>query len=150
MNAGAQAFIEAVNAFIFRSDPPEKADVIFVPGSSEAEHALHAAELYKAGYAPYVLPSGRYPITLGHLDVIPMALHAAYPGDYPTEWAFIRRILMASGVPKKAILQEDQATYTWENAQFSRRVTDGLGLTIRTAILCCKPCHARRGEAAVS
>ena len=108
MNAGAQAFIEAVNAFIFCSDPPEKADVIFVPGSSEAEHALHAAELYKAGYAPYVLPSGRYPITLGHLDVIPMALHAAYPGDYPTEWAFIRHILMASGVPKKAILQEDQ------------------------------------------
>ena len=51
---------------------------------------------------------------------------------------------MASGVPEKAILQEDQATYTWENAQFSRRVTDGLGLTIRTAILCCKPCHARR------
>ena len=47
-------------------------------------------------------------------------------------------------MPDQAILREDQATYTWDNAQRSRRVTDAAGLRIHTAILCCQPCHARR------
>ena len=47
-------------------------------------------------------------------------------------------------VPDHAILKEDKATYTYENAIYSRKVTDGLGLTIRKAILCCKSYHARR------
>lgn len=144
MQAGAQRFIKAVNQFLFVQDAPEPADVFFLPGSAEAEHALHAAALYRAGYAPYVLPSGRFAKPLGHLAEIPEALHRAYPGAYDTEWALMQRILVANGVPEAAILREDQATYTWENAQFSRRVTDALGLSIRTALLCCKPCHARR------
>ena len=52
--------IQDISDYIFVSDAPEKADVIFVPGASRPEHALRAAELWRAGYAPYVLPSGRY------------------------------------------------------------------------------------------
>ena len=47
-------------------------------------------------------------------------------------------------MPQSAILREDQATYTYENAIYSRKVTDSLGMEIRRAILCCKPYHARR------
>ena len=42
------------------------------------------------------------------------------------------------------ILEEKQATYTYENAIYSRRVTDAAGLAIRRAILCPQACHARR------
>ena len=65
LTPGAERFIRAVTEFIFVEDQPEKADVIFVPGSRTTEHAIHAAELYHAGYAPYVLPSGRYALTRG-------------------------------------------------------------------------------------
>ena len=53
-------------------------------------------------------------------------------------------VLLQCRVPRSAILKEDQATYTYENAIFSRQVTDGLQLDIQKAILCCKPYHARR------
>ena len=65
-------------------------------------------------------------------------------GDYRTEWEFIRDVLMKNGVPREAVLREDQATYTWQNAQFSRKVTDGAGIPVRKAIICCRAHHARR------
>ena len=51
---------------------------------------------------------------------------------------------MKNGVQESAILREDQATYTWENALNSRRVANSMGLVIRKAILCCRNVHARR------
>ncbi len=140
----AQPFIEAVTEFIFVQDKPERADVILVPGSRTVEHALRAAEIYRAGYAPYVLPSGRYTISRGHFEPLPEPLRSEYPDDYETEWHFLRAVLMKHGVPEEAILREDQATYTWENAQFSRTVMEKAGLPCRTAILCCHGFHARR------
>ena len=61
-----------------------------------------------------------------------------------TEWEFLRDVLMKNGVPREAILREDQATFTYENAIYSRQVTDREHLNIQKAILCCKACHARR------
>ncbi|MFR3493561.1 MAG: YdcF family protein [Blautia sp.] len=54
------------------------------------------------------------------------------------------RSMMKNGVPADAVLKEDQATFTWENAKFSRKVTDQAGINIRKAIICCKNYHARR------
>ena len=144
LTAGAERFIRAVTEFIFVEDVPEKADVILVPGSRKIENAIRAAELYKAGYAPYVLPSGRYSTTYGHFKGVPERYAADYPDEYETEWAFFRAVLMKHGVPESAILREDRATYTWENAQFSRDVLQGAGLPCATAILCCHAFHARR------
>ena len=56
----------------------------------------------------------------------------------------MKDVLMQNGVPEEAILKEDQATYTYENAIYSRQVTDREYLDIKKAILCCKSCHARR------
>ena len=58
----------------------------------------------------------------------------------------MRRILLENGVPDSAILREDEATYTYQNAIFSRRRTDALGLVVRRALLCCMPVHARRAK----
>lgn len=141
---GAAGYIAAVTAFIFHEDRPEQADVILIPGCAEPRHALRAAELYLAGYAPYVLPSGRYSKVTGHFAGVEEPWRHIYTGAYETEWAFLRDVLRRAGVPDSAILREDQATYTWENAQYSRNVLRDAGIPCNTAILCCKGYHARR------
>lgn len=129
------SFIEAVNAFIFFADKPAPCDAIFIPGSALCEHVLMAAELYRQGYAPVIIPSGKYAIG-----------SSGFAGDpaFSTEWEWMRHLLLSHGVPEEAILREDQATYTWENAVNSRRATDQAGLKIRKAMLCCMSYHARR------
>jgi len=125
--------INAITQFIFVENEPQRADIIFLPGGPGDGPALRAAELYLEGYAPLILPSGKFSIT-----------QAAYEGDEATEWAHMKKLLLRSGVPEAAILKEDEAAYTWQNALFSRRLTDQMGLEIRTALLVCKSHHARR------
>lgn len=144
LTAGAERYIRAVTDFIFVEDAPEQADVIFIPGSRKNEHAIRAAELYRAGYAPLVLPSGRFATRRGYFAGVPEKYLADYPDAYETEWAFLRAVLLKHGVPDSAILREDRATYTWENATYSRQVLAEAGVPVRTAILSCHAFHARR------
>jgi uncharacterized SAM-binding protein YcdF (DUF218 family) len=144
LNSGAERFVRAVTDFIFVQDEPETADVILVPGSRKIAHAVKAAELYRAGYAPLVLPSGRYAVTKGGFQPLPEPLRSEYPGPFETEWELLSQVLMRHGVPQEAIMKEDQATYTWQNAQLSREVLQQAGVQVRTAILCCHAFHARR------
>ena len=67
-----------------------------------------------------------------------------YDGDYRTEWEFLADVLRKNGVPEEAVLKEDEATFTFENAINSRKVTDGCGMTVRRGIICCLAGHARR------
>lgn len=138
-----QKFLDQYTEFIFVEDPPEKADIIFIPGSGFPQLGEEAAALYHKGYAPYILPSGRYSILAGGFSGV-QEKREIYTGDYETEWAFLKDVLMKCQVPQSAVLKEDQATYTYENAIYSRKVTDRLGMKIEKAILCCKPYHARR------
>lgn len=128
-------FFQCITEFIFLENEPEKADVIFIPGGNYPEAARRAADLYRDGFAPLLLPSGRYSVLKGSFDG---------PGGYETEWEYLASVLTAAGVPREAILKEDQATYTYENAIFSRRTAEAMGLSIKKAILCCQAFHARR------
>mgnify|MGYP004525186243 FL=1 len=136
-------FLKNTEDFVFAENNPEKADIIFVPGNGFPEMAEKAARLYKEGYAPWILPSGRYSITLGKFVGV-QSKKELYEGNYNTEWDFLKTVLMRNGVPEKAILKENQATFTYENAIFSRQVTDLHKLQVKKAILCCKTYHARR------
>lgn len=127
-------FIQDITEFIFVEHAPEKADIIFIPGSSQEGLAVTAARLWKEGYAPLVLPSGKYSKTAGHCTV----------SGFDTEWDYLRQVLLREGVEAKAVLKEKQASYTYENAIYSRKVTDALGLEIQRAILCPQSFHARR------
>ena len=136
-------WIQDITDFIFLSDQPEPADVIFIPGNGHALPSELAAKLYQQGYAPYILPSGRYAIgTSGFAGQ--KSGSRRYEGEFETEWAFMRRILMENGVPESAILREDEATYTYQNAIYSRKRTDAEHITVSRAIICCMPVHARR------
>lgn len=143
-DGGAWRFIDAVTDFVFAADAPEKADVILIPGSRHIGHVLRAAALYRAGYAPLVLPSGKHGASQSQFIGVPADLKTDYPADYPTEWAFLRDVLRKNGVPDEAILREDEATFTWDNARKSASVLSERGMMVGTAILCCRPFHARR------
>ena len=132
-----------IENFIFAENRIEKADVIFVPGNGYPEMAEAAARLYHEGIAPYIIPSGRYSITLGRFGGV---LHnrEKYSGGYKTEWEFLRDVLMKNGVPEGAVLREDRATYTYENALLSQKAAEEKGLSIKKAILCVKNYHAGR------
>ena len=127
--------IRGMTEFIFIAHDPLPSDIIFIPGSSSQEHVLRAADLYLQGYAPLVLPSGRYARNTGAFQG---------PPGYASEWEWMHDLLTGQGVPETAILREDRATFTWENALFSRDVLDMAGITVRSALLCCQPAHARR------
>ncbi|MCR4706911.1 MAG: YdcF family protein [Clostridiales bacterium] len=136
-------WIRPLAGFIFVQHEPVPADVIFIAGNAHAEPSERAAALFSAGFAPYILPSGRYSVKTGYFPG-QRSGKRRYPGEFMTEWEFMRTVLIANGVPESAILQEDRATFTWQNAIASRAVLEASGLCIRRAILCCMPVHARR------
>ena len=136
-------FLKQITEFIFVEDKPEKSDVIFIPGSGFPQLAEEAAKLYHQGLAPYILPSGKYSILNGKFAGV-QEKQELYDGEYETEWEFLKEALKKNQVPEEHILRENNATYTYENAIYSRKVTDRLGMEIKKAILCCKPYHARR------
>lgn len=136
-------FLKQAEAFVFAEKKPHRSDIIFVPGNGYPQMAEQAADLYKKGYAPFVLPSGRYSIVDKKFSGV-LARAECYKGEYETEWEFLRDVLIRNGVPEDGILREDKATFTYENAKYSRQVTDTMGLEVKHAILCCKTYHARR------
>ena len=136
-------FLNQITEFIFVEDKAEKSDMIFIPGSGFPQLAEEAAKLYHQGLALYILPSGKCSILNGKFAGV-QEKQELYDGEYETEWEFLKDVLMKNGVPADAVLKEDQATFTWENAKFSRKVTDQAGINIRKAIICCKNYHARR------
>ncbi len=136
-------FIEEIADYIFMEGKPQKSDIIFVPGNGYPQMAEKAAGLWREGYAPYILPSGKYSKTVGKFAGV-LDEREKYPGDFSTEWEFLREVLLKNGVAESAILREDQATYTEENAYYSRKVIKEQKISVKKALLCCKNYHARR------
>lgn len=136
-------FLKQAENFVFAEDAPREADIIFVPGNGYPQMAERAAQLYREGFAPYILPSGKFSVVSGRFCGV-MAKKGDYPGEYETEWEFLKEVLVRNGVPETAVLKENQATFTYENAIFSRQVTDQAGIQVKRAILCSKTYHARR------
>lgn len=134
---------QAITEFIFVSDQPAPADVIIIPGCSSPEVAELAARLWREGYAPLVVPTGKYSIKRGSFRP-PSVRQEEYPGPYRTECEFFTDVLRRGGVPESAILGEDASTYTRENAVFSAHLLLSRGILPRRAILCTKAYHARR------
>lgn len=128
---------------IFVSHPPKKADVILVPGSNTEALGQKAAQLWKEGFAPIILVSGKYSITEKGFT-LPPELVQKYPEQYETEGDFLGAVMEKNGVPSDAVWKEKTATYTYENAIASCRMTKERHLEVKKAILCCKPSHARR------
>ena len=135
--------INDIGNFIFVSDEPEKADVIFLPGGSHPEQPEYASELYHRGYAKWLIPSGgvsvkrdKWPGVRSKADI--------YNGNYRSDCEFFTDVLLKNGVPASAIIREDQSGHTRDNAFLSRKIVDERGVAVKTAMIVCKAFHARR------
>lgn len=118
---------DCISDYMFFETELQHSDVILVPGASHPQLMERAAMLYHQGFAPFILPSG-----------------GSTPHVEETEWEFLRNIGISLGVPPEAILKEDQATNTFENARFSLDIIQQKGITPSRVILVCKNYHARR------
>lgn len=135
--------ITDITNFIFVEDKPQKVDAIFLPGGSHPEQPEYAAELYRKGYAKWLIPSGgvsvkrdRWPGVRSKADI--------YNGDYQSDCEFFTDVFIKNGVPSDVIVGEDKSGHTRDNAFLSRMVVYEKGIEIKTAIIVCKAFHARR------
>ena len=135
--------ITDITNFIFVEDKPQNVDAIFLPGGSHPEQPEYAAELYRKGYARWLIPSGgvsvkrdKWPGVRSKADI--------YNGDYQSDCEFFTDVLLKNGVPANAIIGENTSGHTRDNAFLSRTVVDEKGIEIKTAIIICKAFHARR------
>ena len=155
--------LEAVTDFIFPEDEPEKADLILVCGSARLEPARRGAELFEKGYAPYIMPTGRFgeryrdfrdemervarndgrppEEVLAEIEADAAKVGKSFP---KTEWEYQRNELLLRGVPEAAILRENESVNTFQNAIFARRVLEEKQISVSTLILCCQAFHSRR------
>ena len=106
-------------------------DCILALGSHDTRVAERGAELYLAGWAPWLLFSGGLGrLTLGHWD--------------RPEAEVFAEIAVTAGVPPDRILIENQSTNTSENVLFSKRLLRLQGLRPRKVIAVHKPYMERR------
>lgn len=139
-----EKFLDAVTELVFCEHPvPERADIIFIPGNGYPQMAENAARLWEEGRAPWILPSGKYSVMDGKFQGV-LEKAELYPGPYCTEWEFLRDVLLRNNVADQAILKEQEATFTYENAVYSKTVVQQAGLSINKAILCCRNIHSGR------
>jgi len=92
-----------------------------------AERVAAAAELYRAGAAPRIVPTGG---VTGHAT--------------RAEADAIADALVAAGVPREAILVEREAQTTFDNARLTAQLLAPLGA--QRVWLVTQPFHARRAE----
>ncbi|WNQ14253.1 YdcF family protein [Paenibacillus aurantius] len=118
---------DCISDFMFFETEVSLSDVILIPGASHPQLMERAAELYHQGIAPYILPSG-----------------GATAQVQTTEWEFLRDLGVQLGVPAQAILREDQAANTFDNARLSRETLERKGIHPKKVVLVCKNYHARR------
>lgn len=115
------------------SQSPRKADAIVVfgggvgetgsPGKSTIERSRFSVDLYRQGYAPYIIYSSGY--TYRYNDADNMELFA-----------------LSMGVPKKDIILEKKANSTYENVRYTVKILKDKGFD--SIILVSSPYNMRR------
>lgn len=132
-----------ITNFIFVEDEPQKVDAIFLPGGSHPEQPEYATELYRKGYAKWLIPSGGVSVKRKKWPGVHSKANI-YNGDYQSDCEFFTDVFIKNGVPSDVIVGEDKSGHTRDNAFLSRMVVDEKGIEIKTAIIVCKAFHARR------
>lgn len=106
-------------------------DAILALGSMDTRVASRAAELWHQGVAEVVVVSGGF----GRLSGATQS---------ESEAEIFRDVLLAAGVPEKAIIVEDKSTNTGENLTLSIQKLENLGQHITQAVVVTKPYAEKR------
>ncbi len=112
-----------IGKYLSPSDTLTKTNAIIVV-SGDTDRMKHAIDLYKQGYAPKLILSG-----------------AAREGDVSNALA-MHIEASNSGIPDDAVILEERATNTFENAIFTKDIVQSKGF--KNIILVSSPYHQRR------
>jgi uncharacterized SAM-binding protein YcdF (DUF218 family) len=107
--------------FLTLTQPPKQSDAIIVLSGGQGR-VEKAVELYKAGYAPYIILSNAKEITSRSGDMIQTALNL--------------------GIPQDVIYNEDAAESTYQNAEFTLSIMKEQNF--KSAIVVSSDFHMRR------
>ncbi len=122
--------------FMHMNQEPEKADVIVGFGCYDEDIPRRCAELYHAGFAPYVCFSGGLGRNTDKLWTASEAERFA-------------AIAIAAGVPKDRIILENKSTNSAENLLFTPKALEEAGVKAERIIAVHKPYMERRLWAAM-
>jgi uncharacterized SAM-binding protein YcdF (DUF218 family) len=115
------SFMRFWKNWLLVSVPLQKADALIVLGGEPLARPLLAAKLFKEGIAPKVFIAG--------------------VGDALRN----RQVLLAAGVPSKAIIMESKSFTTYTNACFLKPLLESA--QVRSALIITSPFHTRRALA---
>lgn len=110
-------------------------DIIFVLGSNDTRVAERAAELYKKGYAKYIVCSGGF---------------GKDTKFSKSEAEVFADVIYGTWVPKENVLIENKSTSTGENILFTKQLLADKGVVVKNIIAVQKPYMERRTYAAIS
>lgn len=119
-------YYDRITDFIFRSDKPEKADMIMIPGSGYGELAIKAAELYHKNLSSKILVSGKFSVLQKNFAG-PVSPKEYRDCHFETESDFLKTVLLDHQVKEEDIIQEKNASFTYENAIYSRILLENMG-----------------------
>ena len=122
--------------FMHMGQQPERADVIVGFGCYDEDIPKRCAELYHAGFAPYVCFSGGLGRNTSKLWS-------------KSEAERFAAIAMAAGVPDERIILEDQSTNSAENLLFTPKILVKAGVKAEKIIAVHKPYMEKRLWAAM-
>ena len=115
----------------------EKTDAIFVMGSHDLRVAEYAAELFKQGWAPWIIFSGG----VAHIGDL------LKTGWEKTEAEIFADVAKKHGVPEDCIILENQSTNAGENFLFTSRLLKEQNRNFHSFIVVQKPYMERRAFA---
>lgn len=120
--------------YLSEEDEPEHADIIFVFGSKQTYRIEKAVDLYKQGYAPKILVSGKAPF---------------YEKDTATaaEAEMFAEYAIQHGVPEDALILEQESITVPDNVKRSLNLLENIHVPHETIILVNSPFSHRRGWA---
>lgn len=127
-------YAELLYDYHFLKQPLQKADAIFVLGSHDPSVADYAVELFKEGWANYIIFSGGVVRPVGELRNLTPKSEADAFFD----------IAIKAGVPAEAIILDNEATNTGENFSCTRKILKEKGFDFQSFILVQKPYMVRR------
>ena len=134
MDPCVRPFVETVWRYHLLDHELAPADAILVLCSHDLAVAERGAELFLEGWAPLLIFSGGRGAITSRLWSEPEA-------------DLFARLAVEKGVPREAILIENQSTNTGENVLFTKRLLGRQGLDPRRFIVVQKPYMERRSYA---
>jgi len=112
----------------------QKSDIILVHGNHQIDTIRHAVDVFKQGFAPYM-------VITGGLGSVTKGIWNEPEADK------FAKIAIENGIPADKIIIENKSSNLGEHYSFAKKILDDNGLPYKKAIIVTKPYQERRAYA---